>query len=128
MSFVFYQIECFLLHFNFTIWQFQWNYYRIIIEVFVQGLIIISLCQEVKKYLIECIQIFSFEPACLQEGRLATIARLDLLELETFLDSLDSKSWVWWCYKKLCLSEMKLKQIYYISNLQRIGGILLTFV
>ena len=126
--YVFYQIECFLLHFNFTIWQFQWNYYRIIIEVFVQGLIIISLCQEVKKYLIECIQIFSFEPACLQEGRLATIARLDLLELETFLDSLDSKSWVWWCYKKLCLSEMKLKQIYYISNLQRIGGILLTFV
>ena len=50
------------------------------------------LLQEVKKYLNECIQIFSFEPACLQEGRLATIARLDLLELETFLDSLDSKS------------------------------------
>ena len=61
--------------------------------------------QEVKKYLLECIQIFSFEPPCLQvqklltylviyqmnfqEGRLATIARLDLLELETFLDSMD---------------------------------------
>jgi len=51
-----------------------------------------NVMKEVKKYLIECIQIFSFEPACLQEGRLATIARLDLLELETFLDSLDSKS------------------------------------
>ena len=47
--------------------------------------------QEVKKYLAECIQIFSFEPPCLQEGRLATIARLDLLELETFLDSLETK-------------------------------------
>lgn len=47
--------------------------------------------QEVKKHLVECIQIFSFEPPCLQEGRLATIARLDLLELETFLDSLESK-------------------------------------
>jgi len=51
-----------------------------------------NVMKEVKKYLIECIQIFSFEPACLQEGRLATIARLDLLELETFLDSLESKS------------------------------------
>jgi len=51
-----------------------------------------NVMKEVKKYLNECIQIFSFEPACLQEGRLATIARLDLLELETFLDSLDSKS------------------------------------
>ena len=26
-----------------------------------------------------------------QEGRLATIARLDLLELETFLDSMEAK-------------------------------------
>jgi len=50
-----------------------------------------NIMKEVKKYLVECIQIFSFEPPCLQEGRLATIARLDLLELETFLDSLQSK-------------------------------------
>ena len=50
-----------------------------------------NIMKEVKKYLLECIQIFSFEPPCLQEGRLATIARLDLLELETFLDSLQSK-------------------------------------
>lgn len=50
-----------------------------------------NIMKEVKKYLLECIQIFSFEPPCLQEGRLATIARLDLLELETFLDSLESK-------------------------------------
>jgi len=50
-----------------------------------------NIMKEVKKYLVECIQIFSFEPPCLQEGRLATIARLDLLELETFLDSLNSK-------------------------------------
>jgi len=50
-----------------------------------------NIMKEVKKYLSECIQIFSFEPPCLQEGRLATIARLDLLELETFLDSLETK-------------------------------------
>merc|ERR1712098_359701 len=50
-----------------------------------------NVMKEVKKYLLECIQIFSFEPPCLQEGRLATIARLDLLELETFLDSLEQK-------------------------------------
>jgi len=50
-----------------------------------------TVMKEVKKHLVECIQIFSFEPPCLQEGRLATIARLDLLELETFLDSLESK-------------------------------------
>ena len=53
--------------------------------------LIFCFVQEVKKYLVECIQIFSFEPPCLQEGRLATIARLDLLELETFLDSLQNK-------------------------------------
>ena len=45
--------------------------------------------QEVKKYLRECIQIFSYEPTCIQEGRLAAIARLDLVELETFVDSID---------------------------------------
>lgn len=50
-----------------------------------------NIMKEVKKYLVESIQIFSFEPPCLQEGRLATIARLDLLELETFLDSLETK-------------------------------------
>jgi len=50
-----------------------------------------NVMKEVKKYLLECIQIFSFEPPCLQEGRLATIARLDLLELETFMDSLQQK-------------------------------------
>jgi len=50
-----------------------------------------NIMKEVKKYLLECIQIFSFEPPCLQEGRLATIARLDLLELETFLDSMEAK-------------------------------------
>jgi hypothetical protein len=38
-----------------------------------------------------CTSYCSFEPPCLQEGRLATIARLDLLELETFLDSLETK-------------------------------------
>ena len=42
-----------------------------------------------KKYLRECIQIFSYEPTCIQEGRLAAIARLDLVELETFVDSID---------------------------------------
>ena len=47
------------------------------------------LFQEVKKYLRECIQIFSYEPTCIQEGRLAAIARLDLVELETFVDSID---------------------------------------
>lgn len=51
-----------------------------------------NIMKEVKKYLLECIQIFSFEPPCLQEGRLATIARLDLLELETFLDSMEAKA------------------------------------
>ena len=45
--------------------------------------------QEVRKYLKECIQIFSFEPTCIQEGRLAAIARLDLVELETFVDSVE---------------------------------------
>ena len=40
----------------------------------------------------ECIQIFSFEPTCIQEGRLAAIARLDLVELETFVDSVDKSS------------------------------------
>ena len=48
--------------------------------------------QEVRKYLKECIQIFSFEPTCIQEGRLAAIARLDLVELETFVDSVDKSS------------------------------------
>jgi len=51
-----------------------------------------NIMKEVKKYLLDCIQIFSFEPPCLQEGRLATIARLDLLELDTFLDSLEMKA------------------------------------
>ena len=40
----------------------------------------------------ECIQIFSFEPTCIQEGRLAAIARLDLVELETFVDSVDKSN------------------------------------
>ena len=48
--------------------------------------------QEVRKYLKECIQIFSFEPTCIQEGRLAAIARLDLVELETFVDSVEKTS------------------------------------
>lgn len=43
--------------------------------------------QEVRKYLKDCVQIFSYEPTCIQEGRLAAIARLDLVELETFVDS-----------------------------------------
>ncbi|CAB4067678.1 unnamed protein product [Lepeophtheirus salmonis] len=38
-----------------------------------------NILQEVKKYLQECIQIFSYEPTCLQEGKLAAIARLDLI-------------------------------------------------
>ena len=50
------------------------------------------LFQEVRKYLKECIQIFSFEPTCIQEGRLAAIARLDLVELETFVDSVDKSN------------------------------------
>uniref|UniRef100_A0A0K2TV79 Protein msta n=2 Tax=Lepeophtheirus salmonis TaxID=72036 RepID=A0A0K2TV79_LEPSM len=50
-----------------------------------------NILQEVKKYLQECIQIFSYEPTCLQEGKLAAIARLDLVELETFMDSVESK-------------------------------------
>lgn len=45
--------------------------------------------QEVRKYLKECIQIFSYEPTCIQEGRLAAIARLDLVELETYVDSVE---------------------------------------
>merc|ERR1711983_128618 len=48
-----------------------------------------NIMKEVKKYLRECIQIFSYEPTCIQEGRLAAIARLDLVELETFVDSID---------------------------------------
>ena len=45
--------------------------------------------QEVRKYLKECIQIFSYEPTCIQEGRLAAIARLDLVELETYVDTVE---------------------------------------
>ena len=47
-----------------------------------------ALIQEVVNYLKECIQIFSYEPSCLQEGRLTAIARLDLVEAETFIDSI----------------------------------------
>ena len=46
-----------------------------------------NILKEVRKYLKECIQIFSYEPTCIQEGRLAAIARLDLVELETYVDS-----------------------------------------
>ena len=49
--------------------------------------------QEVRKYLKECIQIFSYEPTCIQEGRLAAIARLDLVELETYVDSVEKAEW-----------------------------------
>jgi len=51
-----------------------------------------NILKEVRKYLKECIQIFSFEPTCIQEGRLAAIARLDLVELETFVDSVEKTS------------------------------------
>ena len=47
--------------------------------------------QEVQKYLSECIQIFSYEPSCISEGQLAAIARLDLVELETYMDSLQQQ-------------------------------------
>ena len=50
------------------------------------------ILQEVRKYLKECIHIFSFEPTCIQEGRLTAIARLDLVEIETFVDSVDKKA------------------------------------
>jgi hypothetical protein len=48
-----------------------------------------NILKEVRKYLKECIQIFSYEPTCIQEGRLAAIARLDLVELETYVDSVE---------------------------------------
>ena len=48
-----------------------------------------NILTEVRKYLKECIQIFSYEPTCIQEGRLAAIARLDLVELETYVDSVE---------------------------------------
>ena len=50
---------------------------------------LLCILQEVRKYLKECIQIFSYEPTCIQEGRLAAIARLDLVELETYVDSVE---------------------------------------
>lgn len=53
---------------------------------------LINIMQEVRNYLKECIQIFSYEPTCIQEGRLAAVARLDLIEVETYVDSLEPKS------------------------------------
>lgn len=44
--------------------------------------------QEVRNNLSECIQIFGYEPACLPEGQLAAIARLDLLEVDVFVEQL----------------------------------------
>ncbi|XP_059080640.1 SET domain-containing protein SmydA-8-like isoform X1 [Tigriopus californicus] len=48
-----------------------------------------NIMQEVRNYLKECIQIFSYEPTCIQEGRLAAVARLDLIEVDTYVDSLE---------------------------------------
>eukprot|EP00095_Tigriopus_kingsejongensis_P011425 maker-scaffold953_size76948-snap-gene-0.8 protein:Tk11425 transcript:maker-scaffold953_size76948-snap-gene-0.8-mRNA-1 annotation:"hypothetical protein DAPPUDRAFT_194440" len=50
-----------------------------------------NIIQEVRRYLIECIQIFSFESECIQEGRLASVARLKLAEVEDQLSSFDTK-------------------------------------
>ena len=56
---------------------------------FLLNIVCFCIFQEVRKYLKECIQIFSYEPTCIQEGRLAAIARLDLVELETYVDTVE---------------------------------------
>jgi len=48
--------------------------------------------QEVRNNLLECIEIFGYEPACLPEGQLAAVARLDLIELDEFAETLNNKA------------------------------------
>ena len=49
---------------------------------------IFSHFQEVKQYLKEVISIFCYEPTGIQEGQICTIAQLDLVELDSYMDSL----------------------------------------
>ncbi len=44
--------------------------------------------QEVRKNLCECIQIFGYETLSLPEGQLTAIAKLDLLEVDIFVENI----------------------------------------
>jgi len=46
---------------------------------------------EVKLFLKECVHIFSFEPAHIQEGQICAIAQLDLIEVDAYIDTLIQK-------------------------------------
>ena len=54
----------------------------------VRHLVIKILSQEVKQYLKECVHIFGYEPTSIQEGKICAIAQLDIVELDSYIDSL----------------------------------------